>query len=602
MIESQLHLPYLRELIVFLIAAAIFVPLFQKIKVSPTIGFLIIGFLIGPFGLGLWVEQIGFVKYAVITEVEGVKTFAELGVIFLLFTIGLELSPNRLWAMRLAVFGLGSAQVLVTGGVITLIALAFGNSANASILIGACLALSSTAMVVQLLVENGRFSSPVGKTSFSILLFQDLAVVPIILLVGILGAKDSGGLGLSIAVAIGTAAAVVTCIFIFGQIVLRPLFSLVTFRHSPEFFMAMTLLILILSSTITAMAGLSMALGAFLAGLLLAETEFRHQIEIDIEPFKGLFMGLFFMSIGMGIDLRIVWSDLFWVASSVIGLYFIKALIITGICMIARKPLSVALPTGMLLGQGGEFAFVVIAISMQAGLIPSHIAQFMVITASLSMIATPFVVLGAIRLMDYFADDIRGDHPYKLTETGEELSQHVIIAGFGRSGQAIAKMLSAQQVSYAALDRKGPLVMKMKRQGHPVIYGDSSRKEVLRALDIDKAVAVVIALNDIHATENTLRICREEWPGLPVFIRAYEKEQEIALKELGATQVVSEISESSFQLAGHILHQIGAPLEALNNLKEEMQKKENSPQNDAISLPDGEKSEAKGQKGNKTAA
>ncbi|MGH1351742.1 MAG: cation:proton antiporter, partial [Methyloligellaceae bacterium] len=480
MIESQLHLPYLRELIVFLIAAAILVPLFQKIKISPTIGFLIIGFLIGPFGLGLWVEQIGFVKYAVISEVEGVKTFAELGVIFLLFTIGLELSLRRLWAMRFSVFGLGSAQVLICGAVITAIAFAFGNTANASILIGACLALSSTAMVVQLLIENGRFSSPVGKTGFSILLFQDLAVVPIILLVGILGAKDSGGIGASLVFAIGTAAAVVLGIFIFGQIVLRPLFRLVTFRHSPEFFMAMTLLILILSSTITAMAGLSMALGAFLAGLLLAETEFRHQIEIDIEPFKGLFMGLFFMSIGMGIDLRIVWSDLYWLAISVIGLYVIKAAIITGICLVARKPLSVALPTGMLLGQGGEFAFVVIAIAMQAGIIPPDVAQFMIITASLSLISTPFVVIGAIRLMDYFADDIRGDHPYKLTDTGEELSQHVIIAGFGRAGLAIGKMLAAQQVSYAAIDRKGPLVMKMKGQGHPVIYGDSSRKEVLR--------------------------------------------------------------------------------------------------------------------------
>ncbi len=552
--------------------------------------------------MALWSEQIGFVKYAVITEVEGVKAFAELGIIFLLFTIGLELTIHRLWAMRNMVFGLGFSQVLICGAIITVIAMSFGNSVQASILIGACLALSSTAMVIQLLIEKGRFSSPVGQTSFSILLFQDLAVIPIILLVGIFGAETSAGVGTSIVTAIATAVAAIGIIVSFGKIVLRPLFRLVTFKHSPEFFMAMTLLILILAATGTAAAGLSMALGAFLAGLLLAETEFRHQIEVDIEPFKGLFMGLFFMSIGMAIDMRTVWNELFWLCGSVLGLYAIKTAVITALCLIAKKPFKVALPVGLMLGQGGEFAFVVIAIALQASLIPADVAQFMIVTASLSMICTPFVAIAATAIMDYYSEDLRGEHPYNLSGSDEELSNHIIIAGFGRTGQSIARMLSAQQVRYLAMDRNGPLVMRKKHEGYPVIYGNSSRKEVLRALGADQASALVVTVDDQKAAEQTVRVCREEWPDLPVFVKTHDPKHEEAILTLGATRVVGEISESSLLLAGYVLHQIGTPIEALNNIKEEMQKKEQSAENEDEKVETAENKSSEQPDDSKTAA
>ncbi len=597
--ESQVHLPYLKELIVFLVVAAVLVPSFQRFRVSPTLGFLIIGTLIGPFGLGLFVEQVSFLKHITITEVEGVKTFAELGIIFLLFTIGLELTTSRLWSMRKLIFGLGFAQFFTCSFVFFLITYALGFSANSSILIGACIALSSTALVLQLLIEKGRFSSRVGRSSFSVLLFQDLAVVPIILLIGILGAEHQNGLGLSLITALATAVAVISCIVVFGKIILQPLFKLVTVKHAPEFFMALTLLILILSATSTAMAGLSMALGAFLAGLLLAETEFRHQIEIDIEPFKGLLMGLFFMSIGMAIDLRVVWNDVYWLIGCVVGIYVIKSLIITGLCLLFQMPRQVAIPTGLILGQVGEFAFVVTAMMSQTNLINNGVAQFIVVVASLSMIITPFVSQWAMYLMDTIPEQTNAENSLNLVENTENLSDHVIIAGFGRVGQTIAKMLNAQQTPFIAIERYGPQVMKMKEQGYPVIFGNANRKDVLMAVNADQASALVLTLDDPAASANVVQLCKKEWPDLPIFVRAYDYEHEQHLLQLGATQVVGEITESSLQLASCVLHEIGAPLEALNVIKDEMREKELSDKEEAM---DEEFKAAENVKSSQTAA
>ena len=555
--------------------AAILVPFFQRFRISPTLGFLIIGTAIGPFGLGLFVQQIPLLQYMTITELEGVRAFAEFGIIFLLFTVGLELTIGRLWSMRQMVFGLGFAQFIICSAFFSAIIYALGLDVKAAILIGACIALSSTAIVIQLLVEKGRFSSRVGRTGFSILLFQDLAVVPVILLVGILGAESQGGLGLSVLTALGTAVAVIAAIIFFGQLVLRPLFRLVTFKNSPEFFMALTLLILIIASAATGTAGLSMALGAFLAGLLLAETEFRHQIEIDIVPFKGLLMGLFFMSIGMGIDLRVVWQDLNWLLLAVTGIFALKAALITGLCFLFALPRHVAIPTGLILGQVGEFAFVIMAMVLHVGIVSPEVSQFIIVVASLSMIATPFIFHFSMHLADELSPEMRSDHPYKLSDDEEELKDHVIIAGYGRVGQTIAKMLTAQQTKFVAVDRNGPEVMKMKHSGHPVIFGNSNRKEVLKALGADKASACVVTLNDPKATLQTVKVCSEEWPELPIIVRAYDPKHEEELIRYGASQVVGEVSEFSLQLAGFVMHEVGAPLEALNALKDEMRQIEN---------------------------
>ena len=310
---SHATLPYLREMIIFLIAAGVMVPLFHRFRVSPVLGYLVVGGIIGPFGLGLLADDFPILSQVVISDIAGVQALAELGIVFLLFTIGLELSLERLWAMRRLVFGLGSLQVLVTGAIIGLIAFEFGNSVRASIVLGACLALSSTAIVMQLLLEGRRIGTPLGRSSFAILLMQDLAVVPILFIVGVLGTKLDSGFGADLALALGKAALTIVAIYMIGRLVLRPALRLVAQTRSPEMFMAAVLLTVIGIAAITGYAGLSMALGAFLAGLLLAETEYSHEIEVDLEPFKGLMLGLFFMSVGMGIDWRVIGDEPMWI-------------------------------------------------------------------------------------------------------------------------------------------------------------------------------------------------------------------------------------------------------------------------------------------------
>lgn len=285
-------IPHLREIILFFAAAGIVVPFLHRLRISPVLGYLIVGGIIGPYGLGLFTDDVPWLSNMVISDLQGVQTLAELGVIFLMFMIGLDLSLDRLWAMRRWVFGLGSLQVLVTAVVIGAIARGFGNSPGASMVLGACLALSSTAIVMQLLIERRQLATPLGRSSFSILLMQDLAVVPILFLVGVLGAKMDDGLELALVFALGKAALVIVGIYMIGRMVVHPLFHMVARARNVEMFMAATLLMVIGSASITGLAGLSMALGAFLAGLLLAETEFRHEIEVNIEPFKGLLLGL----------------------------------------------------------------------------------------------------------------------------------------------------------------------------------------------------------------------------------------------------------------------------------------------------------------------
>ena len=368
--ESQLHIPYLREVILFLVVAGFAVPLLQR-RVSPVLGYLLIGGLIGPYGLGLMAEALPLAAFLVIDDLDGVRALAEIGVVFLLFAIGLELSLDRLWAMRRLVFGLGSAQILLTGVVIGGVAYVWGNSGPAALVLGACLALSSTAIVMQLLIEKSRLTTPVGRSAFSVLLMQDLAVVPILFIVGVLGTVSEGqGVLGGLALALGEAAITVVIIYAVGRLVLRPLFRATAQSGSREAFMAMILLIVLGTAAITGAVGLSMALGAFLAGLLIAETEYRHQVEVDIEPFKGLMLGLFFMSVGMGIDWRVLMETPLLIAASVIGLIAIKAVLNVSLFLLWKTPIHRAVEAGLLLAQAGEFAFIVVGLAMSLDLLP----------------------------------------------------------------------------------------------------------------------------------------------------------------------------------------------------------------------------------------
>ncbi|MBC9071195.1 cation:proton antiporter [Thauera sp. CAU 1555] len=552
-------IPHLREIVVFLMTAGIAVPLLHHLRISPVLGYLIIGGIVGPYGLGLFATDFPWLEYAVITDLKGVQALAELGVIFLLFMIGLELSLDRLWAMRKLVFGLGSLQILITATVIGLVAREFGNTPGASVVLGACLALSSTAIVMQLLVERRELASPLGRSSFSILLMQDLAVVPILFIVGVLGAKTGGDLGMSLAMALGKAAAVIVAIYLGGRLILRPMLSMVTRSGNAEMFMAATLLTIVVASSITGATGLSMALGAFLAGLLLAETEFRHQIEVDIEPFKGLLLGLFFMSVGMGIDYRVVADAFGWIVASVIGLFVIKSVITAGLCIAFGLPRHTSLEAGLLLGQGGEFAFVVVGLAMSLGLIPTDVAQFMLIVTGMTMVVTPLVASTASRLSSRLTSASTQQTEEGNLESLGPIQGHVLIAGFGRIGRLLARTLDADNIPYVALDTSAKHVADARADGLPVFFGNASRLELLRRANAENASMLVLTMDNPNAVEHVVEVVRAEWPQLPVLARARDARHAARLLALGATEVVPETLEASLQLAGRVLSLTGAP-------------------------------------------
>ena len=554
--ESQLHIPYLREVILFLVVAGFAVPLLQR-RVSPVLGYLLIGGLIGPYGLGLMAEALPLAAFLVIDDLDGVRALAEIGVVFLLFAIGLELSLDRLWAMRRLVFGLGSAQILLTGVVIGGVAYAWGNPGPAALVLGACLALSSTAIVMQLLIEKSRLTTPVGRSAFSVLLMQDLAVVPILFIVGVLGTVSEGqGVLGGLALALGEAAITVVIIYAVGRLVLRPLFRATAQSGSREAFMAMILLIVLGTAAITGAVGLSMALGAFLAGLLIAETEYRHQVEVDIEPFKGLMLGLFFMSVGMGIDWRVLMETPLLIAASVIGLIAIKAVLNVSLFLLWKTPIHRAVEAGLLLAQAGEFAFIVVGLAMSLDLLPGSTGQFMLIVASLTMVLTPGLAELARKLADRIENRQNERHP-DAADQMEDMEGHVLIAGFGRVGRMIASILDREGLPYIAIDKDPIIASEARASGLPVRFGDASRLEILQANHVRQAAALVITLGDAKNTELLTQRMREAAPHVPLFVRARDKEQADRLTDAGATAAVPETVEASLQLAARLLEGCG---------------------------------------------
>jgi monovalent cation:proton antiporter-2 (CPA2) family protein len=550
-------IPHLREIVVFLVAAGILVPALSLLRISSVLGYLLVGALIGPFGLGLLAEVHPWLSIATITDLDGVRALAELGVIFLMFMIGLELSIERLWTMRRLVFGLGSLQIAITGCAVGLIAFGFGNSPAASIVLGACLALSSTAIVMQLLFEQHRLATPLGRTSFSILLMQDLAVVPLLFLVGVLGARLGEDIGLALLIALLRAAGVIAGVYIIGRVIVRPMFRMVARTRSAELFMAATLLMVIGTAAITAAAGLSMALGAFLAGLLLAETEYRHEIEVYIEPFKGLLLGLFFMSVGMGIDYRTIADQPFWIAASVLGLFVLKSTITGLLCLAFKMPRHVSLEAGLLLGQGGEFAFVIVGLAIALGLMPFEAGQFMLIVAGLSMLVTPLVAIAASRIAEYIRERTSApdNEPDELAL--QELEGHVVIVGFGRVGQTISAVLDAEAASYVALDVDPINVAAARSRGLPVFFGDASRPEMLKRVYIENAAALVVTLDDEAKADRIVELARRQRPDLIIHARARHRRHAARLLALGTNEVVPETLEASLQIAGRLLQALG---------------------------------------------
>lgn len=551
----------LQEAVVFLAAAALVIPIARRFQLSPVLGFLLVGLAVGPHGLARLAERHEWLRYVLITDVAGVRALAELGVVFLLFMIGMELTLKRLWGMRRTVFGMGSAQILLCALVIGAIARGFGNSLESSVILGGCLALSSTAIVIQLLTEQGRFGTSVGRGSFAILLAQDMAVVPMLFVVGSLGARGEGSLAATLGLAIGQALLAMLIILGIGRLVVRPVFRYISSLHSPDLFMAVTLLIIITTAAATHAAGLSAALGAFLAGLLFAESEFRHEIEVNIEPFKGLLLGLFFMSVGMVIDPLEILANPLWIGLSILGLIIIKAVITAGLARLFGFGRGQAIEIGLLLGQGGEFAFVVIGLAATFALLPVATAQFMLIVVSVTMFVTPMVAQGARRLGA--AIEARGQHlPADDVDVAADLEDHVIIVGYGRTGRLLAELLDRQHVAHVALDLDASHVAGLRAKGAPVFLGDASRAAMLEKMRLRNAAALVISADDPDAAERVLVTARRLSRDLPILVRAHDNSHAKRLIAQGATQVVPEVLEAGLQLGQVMLQHVGLPVDA----------------------------------------
>lgn len=544
----------LHDAVVFLVVAGVVIPLVQRLRVSPVLGFLLVGLAVGPFGFGRFAPEAPVLNQLLITDPAGVSALAELGVIFLMFMIGLELSLERLWGIRRLVFGMGFLQVLISTVVIATIAWAFGNNVQSSVLLGSCLALSSTAVVMQLLIEQRRFGSPVGRGSFAVLLAQDLAVVPLLFLVATFGASGDATIGWELARALGQATVAIVLILGVGRLVVRPLLRFVG-TDGPELFVAVTLLLIVATATVTHAAGLSAALGAFLAGLLLAESEYRYEVEVNLAPFKGLLMGLFFMSVGMSIDLAAILADPVWIPLAVVGLIVVKALVAGGLSRAFGFTSGQSVEIGLLLGQGGEFAFVVVALALGFGLLPKETAQFMLIVAGATMVLTPGIAHLARRAGTALAGP---------DGSAEELSQgeragHVILVGFGRTGRMLAGILNRQKIEHVGLDLDAHRVSELSRAGEPVFLGDASREAMLHKVDLASAAALVVCTDDAGATQRVLHTARRIALEVPIVVRARDAEHAAELIDAGATRVVPELTEAGLQMCHVLLEQIGLP-------------------------------------------
>ncbi|KAL9385477.1 hypothetical protein Peur_022487 [Populus x canadensis] len=538
-----------------LLASVIFVPIFQKIPGgSPVLGYLAAGILIGPYGL------------SIIRHVHGTKAIAEFGVVFLLFNIGLELSVERLSSMKKYVFGLGSAQVLVTAVVVGLVAhFVSGLPGPASIVIGNGLALSSTAVVLQVLQERGESTSRHGRATFSVLLFQDLAVVVLLILIPLISPNSSkGGVGFqAIAEALGMAAVkaavAITAIIAGGRLLLRPIYKQIAENQNAEIFSANTLLVILGTSLLTARAGLSMALGAFLAGLLLAETEFSLQVESDIAPYRGLLLGLFFMTVGMSIDPKLLVSNFPVIMGSLGLLIGGKTVLVALVGRVFGVSIISAIRVGLLLAPGGEFAFVAFGEAVNQGIMSPQLSSLLFLVVGISMAMTPWLAAGGQLIASRFEQhDVRSLLPVE-SET-DDLQDHIIICGFGRVGQIIAQLLSERLIPFVALDVRSDRVAAGRALDLPVYFGDAGSREVLHKIGAERACAAAITLDTPGANYRTVWALSKYFPNVKTFVRAHDVDHGLNLEKAGASAVVPETLEPSLQLAAAVLAQAKLPM------------------------------------------
>lgn len=548
-----------RDAIVVLGTAGVIVPFAKRFRVNSIIAFMACGALLGPFGLGGLVAEVPFLSTITVSSPDALAAPADIGVAFLLFVIGLELSYDRLVTMRRLVFGLGLGQIVVSACLLALIAYGFGQPAAAALIIGAALALSSTAMAIELLSAHRRMTSSAGRASFAILLCQDLAVIPLLFLVSVLGAQENGSLLTGLVQALLQAVAAIATIVVIGRIAMRPLFRLVASTDSSESFMAATLLVALGTGLIAAAAGLSMGLGAFIAGLLLAETEYRRAIEVTIEPFKSLLIGVFFLTVGMGVSPAMLAARPGKILAIALGILAVKTAVTIVIGLAFRLSLAAAIEAAIMIGPGGEFAFVLLHAAAAASLVDQQETALVLAGVSLSMIALPFLAKLARTTAARLAVPVDLPPEAAAPPPGDH-APRALIVGCGRVGRLVADMVERHQLPYLAIDNDAAAVAALRRAGKPVFYGDASQPAFLRLCGLQEATALIVTIDNPRAVDETVMAARAMRPDLVIVARARDARHARHLYEIGVNDVVPETIEASLQLSEATLVGLGVPM------------------------------------------
>ncbi|WP_420103913.1 cation:proton antiporter [Bosea sp. (in: a-proteobacteria)] len=549
-----------KDVVVVLATAGVIVPIAKSLKINSIIAFIACGALLGPFGLGGLVSTIPLLSTVTVSNAEALAGPAELGVAFLLFVIGLELSFERLMTMRRLVFGLGLGQVALSAGAVGLVAYAFGQPATAALIIGFGLALSSTAMVVELLAAKKRMTTSAGRASFAVLLCQDLAVIPLLFLIGVLDSQKGGGSLLAgLAQAFIQAAGAIAVIVVIGRLALRPLFRLVAASNSAESFMAATLLTALGTGLIAAAAGLSMGLGAFIAGLLLAETEFRRAIEVTIEPFKSLLIGVFFLTVGMGVNPAEIAGNPVAILAIALGLLVAKIGIVFVLARRFRLSTATALETAIMISPGGEFAFVLLNAATGAQLLGARAANIVLASVSLTMIALPFLARLARHMAQKLAAPVILPDEAKILPPDDHAARAIVVGG-GRVGRLVASMLDEHGKSHIMIDQDAALITTQRRAGRPAFYGDATKPDFLKLCGLEEATALIVTIDNVRAVDETVRAARAIRPDIVIVARARDAAHARHLYEIGVNDAVPETIEASLQLSEAALVGLGVPM------------------------------------------
>ncbi|CEO16692.1 Glutathione-regulated potassium-efflux system protein KefC [Rickettsia monacensis] len=543
--------------VIILLGTAVFiVAILKRLRLSPVLGYLIAGAAIGDHGLKI-------VTY------DQTKLLGELGVVFLLFAIGLELSFERLKAMRRYVFGLGSLQVLTTAIVIAGAMVLIDGNSSAAIITGGGLALSSTALVMQVIEENRSQSTQIGRVSLAILLLQDLAVVPLLVIVPLLAGNNKASLAAALGIALLKAVTALLTIFIVGRVFLRPVFSFISSEsnNASELPISMTLLIVLSAAWATETFGLSLALGAFVAGVLVAETEFRLQAEESIYPFKSLFLGLFFMTVGMNIDALEMYEKVSHILTLSIALIGIKTLIITAFCILFGFNKGVAFYSGLLLSQGGEFGFILFSLGKDSGILEESTADILLLVVTFTMALTPLLAALGKKIAEK-VDKGLDKTPTQMIELGaRDLTNHIIIAGLGNTGKMVARVLEAEGISYVILDLDDDRVKEELSNGLPVFKGDVSQADTLKALGTERAFAIILTMNNQVTIKKSLKTISGNYQDIPVVVKLKNLKNAREFYDLGATTIIPESYETGLQIGGIVLKNIGISEQEINRIK-----------------------------------